>query len=157
MSRGKDDTTFVASLLSVSQYKRNQGRMARRLTAIAVAVIVLIGCWTLSNTTTLTQLERPARIAVPTILALLGLWISYRLVNYPRFADFLVSVEAEMDKVSWADIEYLKRATAVVLGVMLFLGLVLSLYDLFWLEFFSRIGILDQSALEGAKDTLPTP
>lgn len=156
MSRGKDDTTFAASLLSASQYKRNQGRMARRLTAIAVAAIALIGCWTLSHTT-LSQQDPPIRIGVPVLLAVLGLWASFRLVNYPRFADFLVSVEAEMDKVSWADVEYLKRATAVVLGVMLFLGLVLALYDLFWLKAFSWIGILDQNALQGAAENAPNP
>ena len=32
----------------------------------------------------------------------------------PTFANFLISVEAEMDKVSWATWGYLKRATAVV-------------------------------------------
>lgn len=156
MSRGKDDTTFVASLMSATQYKRNQGRMARRLTATAVAAVSLIGCWTLSNTA-LSQYEPPVRIGVPVVLAVLGLWAAFRIVNYPRFADFLVSVEAEMDKVSWADVEYLKRATGVVLGVMLFLGLVLSLYDLFWLELFSWIGILDPSALEGTAENLPAP
>lgn len=142
MSRGKDDTTFAASLLSVSPYKRNQGRMARRLTALAVAAIALVGCWTLSQTA-LSQFEPPVRVGIPSLLACLALWTAYRLVNYPRFADFLVSVEAEMDKVSWADFEYLKRATAVVLGVMLFLGVVLSLYDIFWWEVFTRIGVLE--------------
>lgn len=152
MSRGKDDTTFIASLASAAQYKRNQGRMARRLTAIAAGAVALIGCWTLSNTA-LSQFDPPIRLGIPVALALFGLWATFRLVNYPRFADFLVSVEAEMDKVSWADAEYLKRATGVVLGVMLFLGLVLSLYDLFWLELFSSIGILDQSALDGAAES----
>ena len=154
MSRGKDDTTFLASLLSVSLYKRNQGRMTRRLTAIAVAAVALIGCWTLSHTV-LSQADAPVRVGAPSLLGLVGLWLAFRLVNFPRFADFLVSVEAEMDKVSWADIEYLKRATGVVLGVMLLLGLVLSLYDLFWLKTFSWIGILDQEALQGAAKNLP--
>ena len=35
------------------------------------------------------------------LLLLLGLWIGYRLVNMPQFADFLIAVEAEMNKVSW--------------------------------------------------------
>ena len=30
-----------------------------------------------------------------------GLWASYRLVNVPAVADFLIAVEAEMNKVSW--------------------------------------------------------
>ena len=45
---------------------------------------------------------------------------------------------------------------AVVLGVMLFLGVVLSLYDLVWLKTFSWIGILDQRSVGrcGGKHTV---
>ncbi len=32
---------------------------------------------------------------------MVGLWLCFRLVNMPRFADFLIAVEAEMNKVSW--------------------------------------------------------
>ena len=35
------------------------------------------------------------------VLASLGLWVAFRLVNMPAFADFLIAVEAEMNKVSW--------------------------------------------------------
>ena len=42
-------------------------------------------------------------------------WICYRLVNFPGFADFLIAVEAEMNKVSWPTRTELFRASMVVL------------------------------------------
>jgi preprotein translocase subunit SecE len=151
MSRGPEEATFWGNLFSTTLFKRNQGRLVRRLTAIAVAAIILFGCWALSawlETSPLSaNLSQRAQRAIPTvvpaILSVAGIWLAFRTVNYPPFANFLVSVEAEMDKVSWADADYLKRATAVVLCTMLFLGVVLWVYDLMWYELFTSIGILD--------------
>ena len=39
-------------------------------------------------------------VAFVAVLAF-GLWLGYRIVNVPQFADFLIAVEAEMNKVSW--------------------------------------------------------
>ena len=36
---------------------------------------------------------------MPRLLLVFGVWVSYRLVNVPAFADFLIAVEAEMNKV----------------------------------------------------------
>ena len=41
------------------------------------------------------------RFGLPALLLAAGWWISYRIVNFPAFADFLIAVEAEMNKVSW--------------------------------------------------------
>src|SRR5262245_16118759 len=147
MSRGIEETSFLGNLLSGSMFKRNQGRLVRRLTAIAIAAVVLYGCWSLSawieNSPTTAGLSRNVQMLIPTMIALAGMWFAFRVVNYPPFANFLVSVEAEMDKVSWADLDYLKRAAAVVLCMMVFLGFVLALYDFLWFQLFSAIGILD--------------
>jgi preprotein translocase subunit SecE len=59
-----------------------------------------------------------------------GCWIAYRLVNMPRFADFLIAVEAEMNKVSWPTQSEMIRAVLVVLFTIAFLVLVLFGYDL---------------------------
>jgi preprotein translocase SecE subunit len=56
-----------------------------------------------------------------------------------------------MDKVSWSDQDYLKRATGVVLGTMLLLGMILWGYDFFWFRLFSLIHILDADALGGGQ------
>ena len=88
------------------------------------------------------QQVRWIKIYLPLAIAMLGVWIIYRAVNYPRFADFLISVEAEMDKVSWASRQELQRATVVVVCTMFFLGFVLFVYDQFWVYFFRLIGFL---------------
>jgi preprotein translocase subunit SecE len=148
MSRGTDNPTFLENLLSGALYKRNQGRLVRRLTLIALAATVLIGCWTMSLTV-LSEQSAAVRHGVAWGLAGLGLWVAFRTVNFPQFANFLIAVEGEMDKVSWSDADYLRRATGVVIGTMLFLGAILWAYDFFWFRLFSLIRILDADALQG--------
>jgi len=69
-------------------------------------------------------------------------WLAYRVVNYPRFADFLISVEAEVGKVTWATWDQLWRSTAVVIVLMVFLAFLLLAFDVLWQAFFSLIGFL---------------
>src|SRR5262245_20930490 len=150
MPRATDDPTFLQNLFSGTMFKRSQGRLVRRLTLIALASIVLIGCWTMSKTV-LSQADVITRQITVWSVALVGLWLSFRIVNYPRFANFLIAVEGEMDKVSWSDQDYLKRATGVVLGTLLLLGTILWAYDFFWFRLFSLIHILDADALGGGQ------
>lgn len=92
---------------------------------------------------------RPAygiRYGIPLTLFALGLWFAFRIVHYPRFADFLISVDAEMDKVSWPSRQDLFRNTVVVITTMFFLGAVLFAYDVFWVWLFQSIGILRDAA-----------
>jgi preprotein translocase subunit SecE len=65
----------------------------------------------------------------PLIVLVVGLWVSFRIVNVPRFADFLISVEAEMNKVSWPSRSELFRASVVVIVVIFFLAATLFMYD----------------------------
>jgi preprotein translocase subunit SecE len=150
MPRGTDDPTFLQNILSGTVYKRNQGRLVRRLTLIALASIVLLGCWTMAHTI-LSQNTKVVQQSIAWSIAIVGLWLVFRIVNYPRFANFLIAVEGEMDKVSWSDQDYLKRATGVVVGTMLLLGTVLWAYDFFWFRLFSLIHILDAEALSGGQ------
>jgi preprotein translocase SecE subunit len=76
---------------------------------------------------------------VPGLLLLLGAWASYRLVNFPVFADFLIAVEAEMNKVSWPTRSELFRASTVVLILIFSLAIILGAYDLVWGVFIRRI------------------
>ncbi|MGD9853365.1 MAG: preprotein translocase subunit SecE [Planctomycetaceae bacterium] len=148
MARATDDVSFLKELTSGALYKRNQGRLARQLTALAVIGIALFGAWTLSHTV-LADSGRPVSLGIPLAVSALAIWFAYRLVNYPRFADFLISVEAEMDKVSWPDRTYLIRATGVVLVVMVLMGVYLSVWDIAWMQIFNFVGFLDIDALRG--------
>lgn len=81
-------------------------------------------------------------IGIPVLLCVVAGWMIFRAVNYPRFADFLISVEAEMDKVSWPSRRELYRSTMVVLCTMFFLGFMLLTFDALWKPFFELIRFL---------------
>ncbi|MBN2293711.1 MAG: preprotein translocase subunit SecE [Pirellulales bacterium] len=82
------------------------------------------------------------QFALPGVLLLLCLWVTYRLVNVPSFADFLIAVEAEMNKVSWPTRQELFRGSAVVLITIILLAALLFAFDMFWNKLFTQMGIL---------------
>lgn len=162
MATQNADVTFMGSMTQVALYKRSQGRLVRQLTALSIAIIVLLGAFAFSNDVMRrvassvaplkvkgvyqegnTVLNTALRYGVPVIVGFIGCWMAYRAVNYPRFADFLISVEAEMDKVSWPSMGELKRGTVVVITVMISLGIALSLYNWLWLAFFKWIKVIE--------------
>ncbi len=71
---------------------------------------------------------------LPLILALLLVWGSWRLVNWPTFADFLIATEAEMNKVSWTTRRRLVQDTIVVLVAVGLLTVFLFVVDIFWVK-----------------------
>ncbi len=154
--RLKDDAVngFFQELFQVSIYKKSQGRITRQVTLGALAVAVAIGFWRLHQT----LMSPPSFLTnwfggvdvwwpavywgLPFASTLVCWWISYRLVNLPRFADFLIAVEAEMNKVSWPTWAELVRGSIVVLVTILALAVVLALFDLAWSSLFRFLGIL---------------
>jgi preprotein translocase subunit SecE len=142
MAKSKNNSAFWHELLSAGLYKRNQGRMTRQLTAVAIGLILFFASWTLKDYWLIGIDNSWVQIGIPTAIFAVGAWIIYRLVNYPRYADFLISVEAEMDKVSWASWPELYRSTIVVIGTMLFLGATLFVFDLIWQWLFEKLGVL---------------
>lgn len=122
---------FRETLLSVNLYKKNQGRVARQLTAGAFAIGVCLLCWAM-NQTLLADVGSAARGIITTVCAIAGLWVVFRFVNFPQFAEFLIEVQHEMAKVSWPSWPQLQRSTAVVLFTMGLLSVVLFCYDVAW-------------------------
>jgi preprotein translocase SecE subunit len=82
------------------------------------------------------------RYLIPLVLLLAALWGCYRVVNVPGFADFLIAVEAEMNKVSWPTRFELFRASLVVLLLIFSLAIILFAFDSFWGLFFRWTGVL---------------
>ena len=136
-----ENGSFWSELLAVDLYKRNQGRLARQLTAAAIGLMVVAGAYILSQGP-MADYSRGVKVGVPLAITALAAWLVFRLVNYPRFAEFLISVEAEMGKVSWASKQELYRATVVVLSTMFFLAFVLFFFDFLWQWIFRQIGVL---------------
>ncbi|MCL6503563.1 MAG: preprotein translocase subunit SecE [Pirellulales bacterium] len=146
-------------------YKRAQGRICRQATAGVLMIVVALGAYslhffltrrmvaiiegviwlvTLGNVRTNVSAETALAVnyAVCSLLFALGVWIAYRLVNLPRFADFLIAVEAEMSKVSWPTRLELTRASIVVLITMFGIAAVIYLFDLVWQWLLSSLGVL---------------
>jgi preprotein translocase subunit SecE len=128
---------FLQELVHVGIYKRSQGRITRQVTYAAFALTIALGLLRLS--TTLAGKGPTLQFALPLLLLAIGLWISYRLMNFPAFADFLIAVEAEMNKVSWPTRSELFRASMVVMILIFSLGFVLAIYDLLWGVLLTRI------------------
>ncbi len=133
-------SAFLRELLRTDLYKRSQGRIVRQVTFAAVAIVLLLGLFRLSET--LRQFGSLWEFGLPGLLVVVGLWMTYRLVNLPTFADFLIAVEAEMNKVSWPTRAELFRGSAVVLIVILLLAFVLFGFDNFWVIVFTKLGII---------------
>jgi preprotein translocase SecE subunit len=143
---------------STASYKRSLGQRVRRLTMLGIILIggsgvyslmfqgVLPENWTLAMPFDLhpVTLLTGAKYAIPLLLMGLTLWVAWRAVNVPTFAEFLIATEAEMNKVSWTPKRRLAQDTVVVLTTTLLLALFLLVVDLFWGWLLSRetIGVL---------------
>ena len=140
-SSGKN-ASLISELFNSAVFKPNQGRIVRQLTALGVWLVVAFGCWCLYAALR-SQLAAGSYLvmAIPGALLATGLWIGYRLVNWPPFADFLIAVEAEMNKVTWPTKEELIRASIVVIFTIFFLAMALFLFDIVWKTIFETIGI----------------
>lgn len=144
--------SLLQELLRADVYKRNQGKVARQVTFAVLAGTVALAAWQVyvglssswlsrySVPVYISQLSTPLIIGLGLLIA--GVWFSYRLVNLPRFADFLIAVEAEMNKVSWPSWLELKRSAMVVIFVIFAMAFLLYGYDIAWTALFRQIGIL---------------
>ncbi len=132
---------LLQELFAAGVYKRNQGRMVRQVTCLSIWLVVAVAAWRCHALFLLPQLGGWLSYLVAVGLGAIGIWFGYRLVNWPRFADFLISVEAELNKVSWPTQKELVRASIVVIFTILFLSAILFIYDLVWQFVFTAIGI----------------
>ncbi len=149
-SRSLFSEMFISSV-----YKHTQGRMVRQVTCLTIWVAVALASWRFFEVVIkdvpfqrwCEQFSLPIWVAdlfrygLPLVLLAAGVWFGFRLVNWPRFADFLIAVEAELNKVSWPSRSELVKASLVVIFTMLFLASLLFCYDLIWQAIFTWLKI----------------
>ena len=133
MAKEKDVSLngFWRDMFQISLYKRRQGG-PRQLTLRPGACL---------GSMAYRYLWRPPLYSASQSYRCVGLWLSFRLVNMPRFADFLIAVEAEMSKVSWPTRKELFRGSAVVIVTIVVLASVLVLFDLVWTLLLRALGV----------------
>ena len=137
-------STFIQQLFQIGIYKRSQGRVARQVTFATLAITFALGLWRMSTTLKLANWVGDLNdygfyLWMPGLLLLAALWIAYRTVNLPNCADFLIAVEAEMNKVSWPGRTELFRASMVVLVTIFFLAALLATFDVAWAALFTKV------------------
>ena len=84
------------------------------------------------------------QFTIPLLLLAAALWLAWRVVNVPAFADFLIATEAEMNKVSWTTQRRLIQDTIVVLVTVVLMAFYLFSMDVVWKSVLSwpPIGVL---------------
>lgn len=151
-SKAGETGSLAAEMFRSRLYKPTQGRVTRQATAGAIWLAIALGAWRWYQTSFgliwLDEREyvspvvfEALRYALPGLLLLAGFWFGYRLVNFPKFADFLIAVEAEMNKVMWPSQDELIRSSVVVIFLLAAFTFVLFLFDIFWFWFFTLIGV----------------
>ena len=155
-------STLLKELFRAGLYKSSQGKVSRQVTLAALAISIALAALQIHEglklNQTLTKLVSLISGAsagdsnfdsirsmfvygLPIFALAAGLWFSFRLVNYPKFADFLIAVEAEMAKVSWPSRGELVRSSLVVIFVIFALASILAGYDFLWVFVLKSIGI----------------
>ena len=145
---------LLKELFRLRRYKVSQGNMIRRMTMAGVWVLFATAAWKCTQMDftwvaalvgqsgeSLAMFVQIFTYSLAGLVLLFGLWFGYRVVHWMTFADFLISVEAEMAKVSWPGKAELWSSTIVVLVVFLFLAGMLLAYDLILLSLFKWVGI----------------
>jgi preprotein translocase subunit SecE len=135
------DRSWWQELLRFDLYKRTQGRYYRQGTFLVLAVLAAAAFWSLYILLQLQGVALPVRLGTCGGLFAVSLWAFYRLVNYPKFADFLIGVEAEMFKVTWPTWGELVTNSIVVIVTIFGFALLLFGYDLFWRWALKGIGL----------------
>ena len=117
-------------------YKRGQGKYTRLCSAFGAALVVGLGCLQLYKKLQATDLGLWVETMVPAgLFVALGLLVFW-LVNKPAIADFMISAEGEMKKVSWSSRKEIAVSTFIVIVVMIFMAVLLGITDFSFRLFF---------------------
>lgn len=130
--------------MSVTAYKKNQGRPTRQ---IALCAVVAVLSWFLIQVSSLFWKKQSGLPWLGmTVLAIgASAFLSVVLLNRPKWADFLISVQQEIDRVTWPSMLEVKRATIVVLFLLSSMSVLIFGFDLVWQWVFELIGFLQIS------------
>lgn len=138
--RDSSRASFVSELFRFGLYKPNQGRIVRQVTFLTTAFLGCLIAWEIKRSPLMSGMGAEGYLAMLGIAAVM-VWLTFRLVNYSVFADFLIAVEAEMNKVSWLTRRELWNASVVVIFVIFSMAAFLFLFDALWTKVFELIGI----------------
>ncbi len=127
-------------------YKRGQGKNTRLWSALGFGLIAALGCFTLYGKLQAMDVKSLApqtwlwmQTMIPAVLFAAFALLIFWLVNKPVVADFMISAEGEMKKVSWSSRKEIAVSTLVVIIVVVLMAVYLGAVDLAFTLFFSEV------------------
>lgn len=135
------DASIIPELFKIGLYKPTQGKLVRQATVIAISVVVAFGCFRLSES--MIGSDKALRLGLPIGIWAVLSWFAFRAVNFPRFADFLVAVESELERVVWPSWKQVWQSSIVVIVTMLFFGALLFFVDRLWRILFWLVSFIE--------------
>lgn len=118
-------------------------------TLLGLLLLIAYGVYSLSLAIDASVTDQYRSVGIPTAVGLVLAWIAYRVINFPRFADFLISTQAEMTKVNWPGKNETRNSTVVVLVTCFLMSVFLFLADMFWRASLTWLNILQIGNLLG--------
>jgi preprotein translocase subunit SecE len=119
-------------------YKRGQGYYTRLYTALIAFALAAVGCYSLYQ-----QLKVTGNVwvygLVPFAVCAIFATLIYLVVNKPNIADFMISAEGEIKKVSWSSRKEIIASTMVVIFVVAGMAIMLYLADAFFVFMFDVV------------------
>ena len=118
-----------------SIYKKGQGKVTRLASAIGLIVVSAAGCYKLYDWLACSSLVSDRRMQllistlVPATVFAITSALFLLLVNRPTVADFMISAEGEIKKVSWSTKKEIAVSTFIVIVVMALMATILGLTD----------------------------
>ena len=123
-------------------YKKGQGKYTRLCSSFAVMIIAGLGCYRLYNLMEAASMNEWVETMIPAGIFVIMAGLVFWLINKPSIADFMISAEGEMKKVSWSSRREIALSTTVVITVVVLLAVFIGSVDLgFSLLFNSLFGI----------------
>ena len=119
-------------------YKRGQGYYTRLWSGLVVFGIVACGCYVLwLKLAVIANLW--VKTLVPVGLCIGGALLIFWLMNKPGAADFMISAEGEIKKVSWSSRREIAVSTLIVIFVVVIMAVMLFAADMTFKSLFMYV------------------
>lgn len=129
-----------------SIYKKGQGKLTRLGSVIGLIVVSAAGCYKLYDKLSGLSISNLRKdmvflisVMVPALIFAITSALFLLLVNRPSVADFMISAEGEIKKVSWSSKKEIAVSTFIVIVVMALMATILGLTDFIFGVIFDTI------------------
>jgi preprotein translocase SecE subunit len=128
----------------------------QRVTFLILSVVVLsVAAWfelhyaatMVGGIVTVEPLKTWVRAIIPAVVFLGIAWVVYRVLNTPRYADFMIDTEGEMKKVSWSTKKEIITSTKVVISTVILMAVLLVVVDIVFSGLLTKVGVLKNVAI----------